>query len=142
MVCLDASIIVKLLTREKDSGKAAALFDQLVSETLPIIEPTFLKVEVYSTLRKKSYLKELSKKKTRTALDFFDRLPLEYIPEDNILLDRSLALAEKLSLPVVYDCLYLALAEQEKTNLITADERFLRKAKGVYKSSFLLKEMV
>lgn len=141
-VCLDASIIVKLLSREVDSDATAILFDQLMQETSKIFEPVFLKIEVYSTLRKKSYLGELSCRKTKTALNFFEKLPLDYIKEDKKLLDNSLELAEKLSVPVIYDCLYLALAKQKKAVFITADKKFSRKAKGIYLNSWTLSEAV
>jgi predicted nucleic acid-binding protein len=42
---------------------------------------------------------------------------------------RALSLALELGHPV-YDCLYLALAEAEKTRVVTADERLLRRVRG------------
>jgi len=141
-ICLDASIVVKLLTREKDSGEVAALFGQLLRQNSEILEPSFLKIEVYSTLRKKSYLGELSFRKTRTALNFFEKLPLRYLTEDEKTLAESLSLAEKLSMPVIYDCLYLALAKLQQAVFITADEVFLRKAKKAYRDSLTLIEAI
>ena len=140
-VCLDASVVIKLLIREKDSDTSAYLFERLVQQNSKIFEPTFLKVEVYSTLRKKSYLKQLPGRIIRTSLKFFEELPLDYKLEDKSLLDNSLKLAERLSMPVIYDCLYLALAQQEKATFITADERFVKKAKRIYKNSLSLSEI-
>jgi len=140
--CLDASIIIKLLTREKDSDEAAALFSQLLGKNSEIFEPVFLKVEVYSTLRKKSYLGELSSRKVKTALNFFEKLPLDYVVEDKKMLDESLKLAEQLSMPVIYDCLYLALAKFKQAVFVTADEKFLKKAKMIYQNSLSLSEAV
>ena len=141
-VCLDASVVIKLLTREGDSDKSAYLFNQLVQRNLKIFEPTFLKIEAYSTLRKKSYLGQLSNEKARTALKFFEKLPLDYKVESKDLLNASLKLAERLSMPVIYDCLYLALAKQEKVAFITADKKFVKKAKEIYKNSLGLSEIL
>lgn len=141
-VCLDASIIVKLLTRELDSPATALLFSQLVQKDSKIFEPAFLKIEVYSTLRKKSYLGELSCRKIGVALKFFEELSLDYIAEDKKLLDNSLELAERLSIPVIYDCLYLALAKSKQAVFITADKKFSRKAKKIYPDSLTLSEAV
>ncbi len=69
--CLDASIIIKLLTYEKDSDQAASFFQRLKQHKIKIIEPSFLRIEVYSVLRKKAYLQELSIQKARKALDLF-----------------------------------------------------------------------
>lgn len=140
-VCLDASVIVKLLTHEQDSHQAAAFFRQLIKKNSKIVEPLFLKVEVYSTLRKKSFLRELSGKKIRTSLDFFGKLPLEFKTEDKTLLDESLKLAERLSMSVIYDCVYLVLAKRERATFVTADKKFIRKAKRVYKNSLVLSEV-
>lgn len=141
-VCLDASVVIKLLSREQDSDRAALFFKQLVKKNSKIFEPTFLKVEVYSTLRKKTYLRELAKGKIRTSLKFFEKLPLDYRTEDKDLLDDSLKLAERLLMPVIYDCLYLALAKQEKVTFITADKKFAKKAKEIYKNSLALSEIL
>lgn len=140
-VCLDASVIVKLLTRESDSQKAADLFGRLIEEKAKIFEPNFLKIEVYSTLRKKAYLKELSIKKVRDSLKYFQELSCQYRDEEKSLLDQTLKLSEKLTMPVIYDCLYLALAKKEKAVFISADKKFISKAKKVYQKSFSLAEV-
>lgn len=139
-VCLDASVVVKLLTREEDSDKSPDLFSQLLEKDSKIFEPTFLKVEVYSTLRKKSYFKQLSGKEARTSLKFFEELPLDYKVENENLLNEALRLAERLSMVVIYDCLYLALAKQERAVFITADEKFIKKARRIHENSFALSD--
>ncbi|MFQ5739333.1 MAG: type II toxin-antitoxin system VapC family toxin [Acidobacteriota bacterium] len=45
------------------------------------------------------------------------------------LASRAIALANELDHPV-YDCLYLTLAEQETTSVVTADRRLLSKLEG------------
>ena len=49
-----------------------------------------------------------------------------------ILMERAYALANELG-HSVYDCLYLALAEQEAATLVTADRKFYERVKaGTY----------
>jgi len=136
--CLDASVVAKLLTREKDSLAASKLFKQLISNNQEIIEPSFLKIEVYSVIRKKCSLKEISSNKAKVSLGFFAKLPLNYYQEDKKLLDDAFQLAERLEMVVVYDCIYLTLASRKKAIFVTADIKFLKKAKGFYKNCFSL----
>lgn len=136
--CLDASVIVKFFIKEKDSDQAAKLLEKIFKERIEVIEPSFCKVEIYSVLRKKSSLKELTKTQVKTALNFFEKLKLDYAPEDKKILEASFKLAERLKETVIYDCLYLTLAQKERAIFITADKRFFKKAKLVYKASFLL----
>lgn len=138
-VCLDASVIGKLLIKEKNSGEAISLFKIFTRQHIGIIEPTFLKIETYSILRKKSHFKEVSKKQIKEIIALFEALKLEYFLENRELLSLSYSLAEQLDQPVIYDSLYLALAKKENAPFITADMKFLKKAKKIYQNSFSLK---
>lgn len=141
-VCLDASIIIKFLTKEKDSDLAHNLIKSLINNDLEIIEPHFLKIEVYSTLRKKSHLKDINNKSALKALNFLNEMPITYLVGDKNILDKAIKISTKLKETVIYDCIYLTLAKEEKSHFITADKRFYQKAKKVYKSSHLLGEFV
>lgn len=141
-VCLDASLVIKLLTKEKDSNRTALLFEDFFTQNTLIIEPNFLKIEAYSVLRKKAYLGKISERQAKLALFLFERLDFNYINEDEKLLISSYQLAKKLNQPVIYDCLYLALAKQEKATFVTADLRFLKNAASVYLNSFSLKTLM
>lgn len=139
-VVLDASVIAKLLIKEEDSSKAAALFNYLYCEEKLIAEPNFLKIEIYSLARKKLTFKEINQPQAKKALTLFKKLNFNYFQADPHLLDSSFKLAEKLDQPVIYDCLYLALAKIKKADFITADIKFLKKAKVIYSKSFGLSE--
>ncbi len=139
-VVLDASIVAKLLIKEKDSEKAASLFDHLSDKSKIVYEPYFLKVEIYSLVRKKLAFKEITVPQAQRVLKLFGRLTFDYFQEDSQLLDRSFKLAQKLKQTVVYDCLYLALAQKERADFITADLKFLKQAKKIYSNSFSLSD--
>lgn len=136
-ICLDSSIVAKLAVKESDSPKAIFLYHQIIQQGTDIFSPDFLKVEIYSIIRKKSRFKRISSKQAQTALANFNQLSIKYF-DFNFLLVPAYRLAQKLNLPVVYDCLFLALAMEQKIPLVTADLQFLKKAKVVHKNSYSL----
>lgn len=138
-VCLDASVVLKFLIHEDDSDKTSSLFKKIFLEKEKIIEPHFLKIEVYSSLQKKFHFHELSERQVRKGLNFFERLDVNYFVEDKEILKLSSQLTKTLNQPVIYDALYLALAIRKKAVFITADIKFLKEAKKIYKNSFSLK---
>ncbi len=140
-ICLDASIIAKLLTKEEKSRQASQAVELLVKEGTSVIEPEFLQIEIYSVIRKKWLLNELSRKHVHLALDLFYRLPLSYRKETKQVLDKALEISEQTSLRVIYDCIYLALAMEENATFCTADRSFLKKALQIYKPTLSLRKL-
>ena len=67
-VCVDASLVVKVVVRESDSDKADALFDQWANEEKQLIAPVFFEVETDSILRQKVALRnELTTEQAEAA---------------------------------------------------------------------------
>jgi len=141
-VVLDASVVAKLLTKEQGSGKAAILLKNLIKQKRVIVEPHFLKIEIYSLIRKKISLKDIHLKQGQQALSLFNQLAFDYFVESNDLLNISFSLAKKMSQTVIYDCLYLSLAQTKKAKFITADLRFLKQARKIYSQSFSLADKI
>ena len=141
-VVLDASVVAKLLTKEQNSEKAAILLENLVEQERTIIEPHFLKIEIYSLIRKKISLKDIRLNQGRQALSLFNQLAFDYFVESNDLLNISFSLAKKMGQTVIYDCLYLSLAQAEKAKFITADLKFLKQARKFYSQSFSLSDKI
>lgn len=135
-VCLDANIILKLLTEEKESDLVTKIFRRFIRDKLTIIEPNFSKIEIYSIVRKKVSLGQIPESKVSKILRLFNKLNFEYRVEDKKILNKAYKQAERLKERVVYDSTYLKLARLEKAAFITSDKRFLKKAKKVYKLSF------
>ncbi|MBU1088934.1 type II toxin-antitoxin system VapC family toxin [Patescibacteria group bacterium] len=138
--CFDANIIIKLIIEEDYSDKAKHLFVQIIKDEKTIISPSFAKVEIFSVLRKKIFFKKLNQAKLAKNLLKLPKLKINYISENWKLLDLAMELAKKLKETVVYDCIYLALAQQQKAIFVTADKKFFNKAKTVYKPSLLLSQ--
>lgn len=138
LVVLDASVVAKLLIKESDSPKATILFESLTRQRTTIIEPHFLKSGIYSLIRKKITQKEINPPQGRQILTLFNQIAFDYLVENDQFFDDSFNLAQKLGQTVVYDCLYLTLAQLEKAEFITADLKFLKQAKKIYPQSFSL----
>ncbi len=128
-VCVDASLVVKWVSREGDSEAALAWLQSHAGEAL--IAPVLLPIELSAVLHQKTRRQELTSEQAERALQLFERLRVRLI-WDSTLVRRALDLAEELDQTTTYDTLYLALAETERCELWTADARFVRAAKPQY----------
>lgn len=116
---VDASVAVKWMVPEPGNDAARSLLDL----PDPLIAPDWLLIEAASTFWKKVKAGELLEIHAERHLgglpEFFSRLY-----EGEQLTGRALNLAFRLR-HSVYDCLYLALAEQENCKIATADAEFV-----------------
>ncbi len=122
-VCVDANLVVKLVSQEPDSSLADALFATWQEQDTRLIAPPFLTVEVDSVLRHKVVLRrELTAEQAQTCFAAACQVPIELLslPGQR---ERAWSLAEELRLPHVYDTTYLALAELRGCEFWTADRR-------------------
>lgn len=136
--CLDTSIIVKLLVKEKGSEAAQALFEKITTKKAKIIAPVFLKYETYSTLLKKYTFKYINKAELLQAIDLFEEIDIEYIENSNDSFENSIEIALKLNQPTIYDCVFLEAAISKKAKFYTADDRFFKKANKIYRNTTLI----
>ena len=121
MTCVvDASVAVKWFVEEPGSSAACAFLAR--GEIL--VAPDLLLIEASNTAWKKVKRREMTEEQgagmIRALPFYFDRLV-----HTDVLIIRAYALAHRLDHPV-YDCLYLALAEQESVELITDDHRLIK----------------
>jgi predicted nucleic acid-binding protein len=113
---IDASVALKWVLAE--SGQAAA--DALLDEDL--IAPSLWLLEAANALWRRSQRGELSADEANERLSELFNAPVTAIPIEDDLVEAAL-LAQRLGHPV-YNCLYLALAVREQTQVVTADRRF------------------
>lgn len=115
---IDASIGVKWVVPEEDSGKAI----QLLNES-NLVVPTLFHAEVGNALWKKVQRKEIT---LYPVMPFFAELPelVQTVSEVQVA-SRAAEIAVELGHPI-YDCIYLAMAEAMEDELVTADQRFLK----------------
>ena len=117
---IDASVALKWLVSEEGSDRAQALLLRI-----DLTGPTLLHSEVANGLRRKARRGELGDNPNLAGLaDTLRRFvqTLDEVP----LIGRAIGMATMLE-HSVYDCVYLALAEQLGRELVTADAKFLNK---------------
>ncbi len=120
---LDASIAVKWFLPEPDSPKALVLRNDFQMQIHALLSPDIFPVEVAHALTKAERRGILPQGDalSRTA-DILAAGPelCPYLP----LLPRAVELACHARIGV-YDCIYVALAEREKCELVSADRRLV-----------------
>lgn len=118
---VDASVAVKWVIPEVLSDEA----DRIRDGEADVLAPDLLLVEVANVLWKKTAAREISAREADAAFDLVRRSGVDLRPTGP-LLPRAMAVARRLGHPV-YDCVYLALAQQEHAGFVTADQRLLRR---------------
>jgi predicted nucleic acid-binding protein len=115
---IDASIGVKWVVPEEDSGRAVRLLEES-----NLVVPTLFHAEVGNALWKKVQRKEIA---LDPILPFFGALPeLVQTVSEVPYASRAAEMAVDLCHPI-YDFIYLAMAEALDDELVTADQRFLK----------------
>jgi predicted nucleic acid-binding protein len=124
MMVVDASVAVKWVLPEPDSGRAVAL-----RGTDALIAPSLVIAEVGNALWKSVLRGDVEKSDASAALQIAVA-HFERIVSIDQLAARALELAVDLRHPI-YDCLYLALAEREQIPIVSADARLLSAARRI-----------
>ena len=127
-VCVDANIIVALVTTEAQSKKVLALWTEWMSKDYRIVAPVLLRYEVTSAIRRKVYRGILKPEDARRILGEFLSLDVELVDSPNLTW-RAFDLAARFNRPTTYDTHYLALAEMMGCEFWTADERLYNAVK-------------
>src|SRR5713226_2075557 len=107
-VCVDASLVVKVILAEPNSDKADALFEGWANDGRQLVAPVFFEVETDSILRQKTALrKELTAEQAEAAFAKLQALPILQmsVPGQR---QRAWEIASQFGFPTVYDATYLA----------------------------------
>jgi predicted nucleic acid-binding protein len=126
MICLDASVAVKLVLDEEWSDRVEALFFTTIETGEPVIGPPLLPIEVTNIVRQRMRIPGgLSRDEALERLQEFLGFPIE-IHNPPWLHHQALVLADEYGLPAAYDAHYLALAAHFTCPLWTDDRRLLQ----------------
>ena len=120
MLIVDASVAIKWVVTEPHSESAAALIDE------ELAAPELWLPEVANALWARHARGLLSGEEARFCLRELLAAPVEALPMVDLVplaLDAAIALKHP-----AYDCCYLAAAKVRDCALVTADERFVRRA--------------
>lgn len=124
ILVVDASVAFKWYVQEALSDQAIAI----LRSGQPLAAPNSVSIEVANVLSAKVRNGDLSLAQARQAIaDMNERTVSRYPAE--VLLDRAMAISIALK-HAVYECLYVALAEVFDCQVVTADERLIRRAIG------------
>ena len=113
VLCLDANILVKLVIEEDPpelTVAAVRLYARVQAMTAVLVAPAFAWAEVGSTLRKKVRIRELSGQRAQEHWEEFIALPVDYLDTPEAY-GRAWELADRYTLPTLYDAAYLACTE-------------------------------
>jgi len=117
---IDASIAIKWVVEEDGTREALALRQQA-----KLIAPELLVAECANILWKKVQRVEPSRDEALLAARLLQGAEIELLSTRS-LLEAATRMSIEIDHPA-YDCLYLALAAENKCRFVTADNRFLRK---------------
>ena len=115
---VDASVAVKLLVDEPDSGAARAL----AASGQELHAPRLMVAEVANALWRKARQGQFERTDAGAAMAALSDMPMRWNDDETVGAD-AVRLALALDHPV-YDCVYLALAHRIGATVVTADRRF------------------
>jgi predicted nucleic acid-binding protein len=121
---VDSSVALKWVLPEIDSHRAVALRDDFRNGVHDLLAPDVFAIEVAHALARAERRNIIHPPEgTLKLVDVLGTLPVlhSYLP----LLARAFEIASAARIGV-YDCLYVALAERETCDLITADDRLVK----------------
>lgn len=121
---IDSSVMVKWVLPEPDSDKALRLRDDLRNATHQLLSPDIFTVEASHALTRAERQGRIAVGQARTLLlDILTTPPVAFPFQPFLLRAIDISSAVRVG---VYDCIYVALAEQEKCQLVTADATMVR----------------
>ncbi len=122
---LDSCVAFKTLLAEQDSDKAERLFEDYQNNVHELLSPDVFSVEITHAITRAERQGRISAAEgARLLTDMLNRLPAMHacLP----LLPRAYHISSDARIGV-YDCLYVALAEREGCELVTSDDKLIRK---------------
>jgi predicted nucleic acid-binding protein len=127
---LDSSVAFKWVVPELHTDKALLLRDDFRNGVIQLLAPDFFPLELLHALTKAERQKRINPAEASTFwLDIMTTCPI--LSPSLPLAAHACAIATKARIGT-YDCIYVALAEQEKCELVTADDRLVKNLQAQY----------
>ena len=121
---LDSSVALKWVLPEVDSGKAIRLRDEYNRGMHALLAPEIFTPEVANGLASAERQKRIMTGEAALLLhDVIRSAPALYPNHPLLIRAMELAIATR---QAVYDCVYLALAEREQCEFVTADDKLVK----------------
>jgi predicted nucleic acid-binding protein len=122
MIVVDTNVIISLVIEEN------VINDELLKNQI-LIAPSFLKLETLNILRKYHFLNHIQKPIIDSYFEEVLNLIDEFV-EDDVILQSAYKISFSLNHPI-YDCLFLALAQNKGAAFASFDKRLLVKASQI-----------
>jgi predicted nucleic acid-binding protein len=127
---LDSSVALKWVLPEADSAKAIRLRDGYSNGLHELLAPDIFPSEVANGLASAERQKRIRSGEAAIFLnDILSAAPALHWSSPLLIRAMEIAIPTK---QAVYDCIYLALAEAEGCELVTADDQFARGLRTSY----------
>lgn len=130
-VCVDACVVIKWLTPEEGSEQALELLSRWQSDGVTLIAPSLLDYELGSVLRRKVIRGLIDSRDVYPIVELYEKLEIQLFHLTRLIF-QTLAVADTLQQPTIYDVSYLMTAKQQNTTLVTADHKFYTAANQVF----------
>jgi predicted nucleic acid-binding protein len=118
---LDSSVGFKWFLVENDTPRARQLRDDYARSLVELISPDVFPIEIVHALTRAERANRITPQEgSQLVTDLFQILPT--LSPSLPLLPRAYELSSQARIGV-YDCLYIALAEREQCQIVTADQR-------------------
>ncbi len=125
---LDTSVAVKFHVPEEQHEEAITLRTAFEEGWVDLLAPGTILPEAFNAFWQLHRRSELSREEVREGWTLVSNLPLSlYAPED--LVPRAVELTFETGV-IIYDALFLALAEDAATPVVTADGKLLKALEG------------
>lgn len=122
-LCLDACVALSMLLPEKDTDSALALREDFRIRIHELIAPDSLPIEIAHALTRAERQGKIDAGSGQVLFDgFLDMCPPLFPYFDSV--DRAMQLSSRFRIGV-FDCIYVALAEEQECRVVTSDKRFL-----------------
>jgi len=125
MICLDASVVAKLVLPEPYSDAVHALYAAAEKSGEPIVAPNLLPFEVTNIIRKRMIREAMSISDAEIAVEQFLKLAITLVSPSDVHRD-ALKLADVFGLRAAYDAHYVVLAGLLGCDLWTDDDELIR----------------
>jgi predicted nucleic acid-binding protein len=122
---LDSNVALKWVLPEIDSDKALRLRAEAQAGVHELLAPDVFPVEVAHALTRAERKGDIPVGDADVHLLYILSTPPQFHPSLSML-HRAVAISSA-ARAGVYDCLYVALAEREKCELVTADDKLVKK---------------
>ncbi len=127
---LDSSVALKWVLPEADSAKAIRLRDEYCNGIHELLAPDIFPSEIANGLASAERQRRIGAGESAVFLnDVLSAAPAQYHSSTLLIRTMEIAIPSK---QAVYDCIYVALAEKEGCELLTADDKLARRLRSAY----------